>query len=286
MDTLFHYCSSATFASIISRKSIWLSSLSLSNDTMEGRLVAKTFDRLLAQAPVSSEEADNIRRSFEFTEGMCDGLGFCMSEKPDLLSQWRGYADDGYGFSIGFNKAYLEELRQSFKIGDSTFRLLKVLYRQEDHDAALKPTYEKIKELIDAGGLRFPQFGLINWPGELEVQKKTDEHKKSLHKLWAHSAGIVFGEAHKLKSDAFAEEAEWRLVSLLLGEVDDEALFRPVRDRLVPYREFDLKVLPTRAISEVYVGPKNITPVSVIVKFLRLNGFIDVAVKRSSATYR
>lgn len=285
MDTLFHYCSSATFASIISRKAIWLSSLSLSNDTMEGRLVT-TLDRLLSQLTVDSEEIDQIRQSFQYAEEMCDGLGFCLSEKPDLLSQWRGYADDGQGFSIGLNVKYLEDLGRSRSADESGFRLKKVLYKQDEHEEALKPGYEKIKGLIDSGGLKFPKYGLINMPGEDELKRRTDEHNRSLQTLWIHAAGTMFMEAHRLKSEAFSEEAEWRLVSYLISDGDDPALFRSVGNRLVPYREFELKTLATPSIAEVYVGPKNITPDLFIQKFLRASGFTDVVVKRSSATYR
>ena len=34
---------------------------------------------------------------------------FCLSEEGDLLSQWRGYGDDGRGFSIGFDEIILKE---------------------------------------------------------------------------------------------------------------------------------------------------------------------------------
>ena len=33
---------------------------------------------------------------------------FCLSEEKDLLSQWRGYADDGKGIFIGFNGEFLD----------------------------------------------------------------------------------------------------------------------------------------------------------------------------------
>ena len=40
---------------------------------------------------------------------------FCFSESKDKLSQWRGYAQDGKGIAIGFNKDVLEELNQISK---------------------------------------------------------------------------------------------------------------------------------------------------------------------------
>ena len=55
-DTLYHYCPVATFASIIKNDSIWLSSLSLSNDYMEGKLAKETFDRLLRQSGIIAND--------------------------------------------------------------------------------------------------------------------------------------------------------------------------------------------------------------------------------------
>lgn len=285
METLFHYCSSSTFASIVSGRSIRLSSLSLSNDTMEGRLVAQTFERLLSQANQDPEEMENIRRAIQFAGEIFDGLGFCLSERPDLLSQWRGYADDGQGFSIGFNKAYLVELTKSREANEHSSRLDKVLYEPAEHETALRPRYGEIRELIDSGKLKMPKFGLINWPGEEEMKRIGDQHSESLNTLFLRAV-MTYPAAYILKSKAFAEEAEWRLVSYLSRVTDDSALFRSVGNRLVPYREFSLKQLVNKSIAEVYVGPKNITPDFVIQKFLALNGFPNVSVKRSAATYR
>lgn len=36
-----------------------------------------------------------------------EGLGFCLSERGDLLSQWRGYAAQGRGVSIAFRPIFL-----------------------------------------------------------------------------------------------------------------------------------------------------------------------------------
>jgi hypothetical protein len=252
---------------------------------MEGRLVAQTFERLLSQETLDPEEMENIRKALRFAEEVVDGLGFCMSESPDLLSQWRGYADDGQGFSIGFNSDYLVELTKSREGNEDRSSLGKVLYEPTEHETALRPRYQEIKELIDSGRLKMPRFGLISWPGEEEVKRMGDQHSKSLNNLFLRAV-MTYPAAYMLKSKAFAEEAEWRLVSYLSRVTDDSAMFRAVGNRLVPYREFKLKQLMNKSIAEVYVGPKNITPDFVIEKFLALNGFPDVSVKRSAATYR
>ena len=44
-----------------------------------------------------------------FYDGEFFDFVVCFSEMPDVLSQWRGYADDGKGCCIGFSKTQLEQ---------------------------------------------------------------------------------------------------------------------------------------------------------------------------------
>src|SRR5262245_38942533 len=83
MDILYHYCSTASFHAITQSHSLWLSALSLSNDTMEGKLVASAIARL---AKKDSLDPDTIRRlqdSIGVLEQIMEGLGFCLSEDGD-----------------------------------------------------------------------------------------------------------------------------------------------------------------------------------------------------------
>lgn len=252
---------------------------------MEGRLVTHTFEKFLARDSIGAEEALNIRAAIQFAEEIFDGLGFCLSEKPDLLSQWRGYANDGQGFSIGFSKTYFDELAKARDPGEHGFRLCKVLYDTEEHEAALKPTYDSITELVASGNLKKPKLGLLNPLNEEQTNQLHAQHQDAIHRLWARAAK-TFASAHVLKNKAFSEEAEWRLISYLSKEPDDIASFRASGNRLIPYRELKLKQLAVKSIDEVYIGPKNITPHHVVEKFLALNGFPEVSVKRSEASYR
>lgn len=284
MPRLFHYCASSSFASIISGRSIWLSSLSLSNDTLEGRLIIQIFEELLSQSKIGDDEKTEIRRALKFAEEIFDDLGFCLSNEPDILSQWRGYADDGQGFSIGFSRAYLEKLVHTKKEGTPEIRLSKVLYEENEHVAALKPTFDAIKELADAGRLRKP--GLLCADPEELIEKRQHEFLATIRSLMINTANTFLENAHQLKSSAFSEEAEWRLISPLARNLKDSASFRALGNRLMPYREIKLKQMDIEPIAEVYIGPKNITPNYVVEKFLDQNGFRGVVVKRSRASYR
>lgn len=203
MDTLFHYCSSSTFASIISRKSIWLSSLSLSNDTMEGRLVKHTFEKFLSRSVMNASQKEVIREAIRFVEENFDGLGFCLSEESDLLSQWRGYADDGHGFSIGFTKEYFEKLAKRIGNNVTGFTLEKVLYDREEHEAALKPTYDEIKKLSDSGKLNRKPSGLMQVSKTEDDEIREDKDLQATTKVLFSKMVMTFKQRYTLKNEAF-----------------------------------------------------------------------------------
>ena len=99
-ELMYHYCSTRAFCEIVNSKTIWLSDLRATNDRMEGRWA----DSLLSLPdgvpciekvrPVFSLERHWAFRSATYVA--------CFSLGHDLLSQWRGYADDGKGVAVGF----------------------------------------------------------------------------------------------------------------------------------------------------------------------------------------
>lgn len=287
MDVLYHYCSTDAFHSIVETHSIWLSSLSLANDTMEGKLVAEVVARLAAGDGLDPAASHNLQVMVGFFEHMLDGLGFCLSEEGDLLSQWRGYAADATGTSIGFSRQYLDWLAEQTK-GKNTagFTLLKVQYDPQAHETEVAPTYKEAKRLIDAGAFRSSGIRMILDPRTDEQVEQERKETDKLYKTLSFTMLTLFGKLFLLKSPGFREEKEWRLLSYLVRGGQDTSFHRPVRDRLVPYRSYKLIEPERQPIAEVILGPKHLSPIKVIEDFLKQNGFGSVPVKRSEATYR
>lgn len=105
-DTLYHYCSSATLLSIL-KGVFWLTDLKQSNDSAEG-LHADEMYRYAMTFPLSNfiHPAEKLFRQY-FISGLIETravLGMCFSNSRDLLSQWRGYGDDGRGACIAFKR--------------------------------------------------------------------------------------------------------------------------------------------------------------------------------------
>lgn len=288
MDTLYHYCSTETFLAIAESKSIRLSSLSLSNDTDEGKLVARVFSRMAEQDALGPRDTEQLKAKLNLLEELSDGLGFCLSEDGDLLSQWRGYAADATGVAIGFSRSYLEWLQdrrplpQDPPIQALKFRLKQVVYETEQHEATLRPTYEQVKKLIEQGAYRNTALGIL---AERPSKEDAINQAKLREELTA-SVLDLFPHLYVLKSPAFREEKEWRLISHLLWGRQDSSAFRDTRDRLIPFRAYELLELDRKPISRVILGPKHLTPPKVVQKCLEMAGYGRVKVVRSEASYR
>ncbi len=291
MDAIYHYCSNDTFLKIITGSSIHLSSLSISNDRMEGKLVID----LMKEWASKNINPEPLRRDFlmlvENINSRYDGLGFCLSEEGDLLSQWRGYADDGKGISIGFSKDYLESIANKSLPGIfPEIRLHKIEYDSKKQSDLLQSICENIKGRIDAGALEGEGLQPIQ---STEASPDTSGggtgtyYKDHLFDLFnaIHSLDKVM---FALKKDGFSEEKESRLISPYnIPKHISECSFRIGKHGIVPYSAVELiKNDKDGRISEVIVGPKNPTPKHVIEGVLKANGFDNTEVKDSTLSYR
>lgn len=285
MANLYHYCPASSFLSIIQHKSIWLSSLTLSNDSMEGKLLKNTFLSLFNNQDHSWEVIQRIETSINAINELIDGLGFCLSKEGDLLSQWRGYASDGEGFSIGFSENYLKALEKGFESEETGFKLLRVLYKLEEHRKSLLPIFKEIKHTIETTEISPPKMSFKNIanPEIYKIQKT--EYDKSLSVIREKTLKIL-PQLFALKHPAFSEEKEFRLVSHLIKDSEEICQFHVVNNKIVPHKEFKLIDLGNDPIQEVIIGPKNQTPDYLIERLLSTNGFNNFTIKRSDATYR
>lgn len=287
-DTLYHYCTTEAFHAIVDSRSVRLSSMSLSNDFQEGRLVSQTVESLAMRDGLTTAQRANIAQDIARYERSVDGLAFCLSEHGDLLSQWRGYAGNATGLSIGFSTQRLLELvdlhmqdaTRDPPADDSFFiNLHRARYSNEEHAEEVRPIYEQARFFVTGGTDE-------RWaiPPELpeELRSRGVEQPDSL----ARALLYMFYKLFLLKSEAFRAEDEWRLISYSLRGVSDRTDFRPAGTKLVPYRSVNLSRI-RGAITSVITGPKHETPVHVLRKFLHQSGFgPPVTVEQSRVSYR
>lgn len=268
-DFLTYYCSEHVFLSFLQHKQLWLTSLSQSNDSSEGLWMRdhwlnsflKIKDtaeiwRLKSGAEICIEQACKERAA----------LGVCFSEEEDLLSQWRGYADDGRGFAITFDQDKLKHVAQDN--ADNKLELTKVAYGDQDHD--------KINEincmLTDTFREDINSFAGANGFAGLRVNlERRQEYEDAARSLFT------------VKNGAFHEEKEWRLFTYGTLSSFEGVKLRGTGNALSPYLP---ATIPTDAVARVTLGPVNKTPEHVLEFALESNGFNDATVKQSRASYR
>jgi hypothetical protein len=276
---LYHYCPTDSFFSIVEHKSIWLTSLSQSNDYMEGRLASQVTARLAQRENLNTAQLKQVQDLIRQIEDSRDGLGFCLSEEPDLLSQWRGYASDGTGVSIGFSTDYLNWLAESANGKSSRLTLEKVVYDTASHDSLAEPAYQLAKQFYEELSNKPIRVDKSLW-GDLQLILEM------VPKLLTIETQQLFKALYLLKAETFREELEWRLISNRWNNFPKVCSYRLRNNMIAPYLSIELSELNRIPIVEVILGPKHQPPINVVKQFLNHNGFGNVKVTQSATTYR
>lgn len=117
----------------------------------------------------------------------------CFSENGDLLSQWRGYANDAKGISIGFNK----DILQTFDTGGYNYHFKKVIYKSQDQLFYIK---NYLGELLHSYEL-----------AEFDSPDSVDNVLNAFFQDLALRISTIRNDSPQFKNNAFQEEKEWRL---------------------------------------------------------------------------
>jgi hypothetical protein len=236
---LYHYTTADGARGIVESQTIWGSDARYLNDSGELTYIDKVV--ATAASELRPQYAEGVAADFldGATMGLFGASGdrvyvVCFCAHGDQLSQWRGYPRDGRGFALGFDA-------QTVK-GAAPLLLRKVLYDER----------EQVREVRDV---------LVFFCDWLSSVVPDDAWRTSLCSLALLEAGHVLAEClFSFKHQAFSEEAEWRLVQVSRGELDDAVQIRTGPFGLVPYIEMRPtwhlpRISPLLPIADVVVGP-------------------------------
>ena len=253
-EHLYHYTSINGLEGILTSRSLWASQIHFLNDTQEFRYSVDILKRVLSQLrkeypvpvlpalgppPLPSDPKllpGFFYRSVE--EFLLSDLFvktpiciFSLSERGDLLSQWRGYCPPGGGYSIGFSS---ELLIQFLKTQD--LHIERCLYDEKEQEAIVKQIITEAGEIALKGFVDRPQ----------EFEKTTKECLINLFMDFSQVAAI-------LKHPSFYEECEWRIVS---GLIENRHMsFRVAKSMLIPYFLISFKGIEAFPIDKIIIGP-------------------------------
>ncbi len=271
-DIMYHYCSTSAFLKIVESRTLWLSDFRTTNDKMEGRWADRLFsipdgipykDKIL---PALSVERHSAFRSPTYVA--------CLSLEGDLLSQWRGYANNGQGVAIGL-RADLVPDRPPVDLGrlfeEFEFTAVDVLYDGQAQRAALEELIAKYVERCQG-------------KSEKECEPMIQAMLFELDHLRASMKSSGFSEERERRIIFKPYRLQWNQGRMLKGTKKQmELRVRATSDRIVEYFEYSL---PSDAIKEVVLGPKNESEDDAVSLLLRSNEFQSVKVSRSAVSYR
>lgn len=268
-DIWYHYCSANSFMSIIKNKTLRFCDLRHMNDKKELSYAEELFFKMLDVSELSFQQKETVKIVLKFMRERIVLLSMSFSKERDLLSQWRGYADNAQGFCIGFNA-------QSF-VGLPA-HLHKVEYDTEQQKRLIQNAISTIKSL--------------------NVEKLDQKNATTIAELLELFSII--------KHYSFFEEQEYRLVCALFVDEDNgkglfsldadkeiyKNLLRPIDFRLVnnvpsPFVDVCFQSESEKnVIRQIIIGPKNSSTRVDLKLFLTTNGVYDVEVSNSVSTYR
>jgi Protein of unknown function (DUF2971) len=269
---LCHYTTLQGAIGIITGRDLWLTNSRYSNDNEEMNYGHRLVDAVLEELYTETSPGDTARLAWlsklrtQIQTARGDRVYICcFCEDGNLLSQWRGYAEDGGGVSIEFDANGF----QQFTGPDSPhglMRLWKVFYNPEQQRKI-------IRQSID-----YPY-----WP----VANENDRIPFIVDALQFF--------VPTFKDAGFREERERRLIFTPHRGVLPKPHYRTRRGMLVPYFSLrDLSVTGGSAETiqipicrvEVGPGPHKALNVESIGMMLSTHGYAGVEVNASPIPYR
>lgn len=248
---LYHYCNIDSFMGILKNKTIFLSQVSTMNDLTEYkwlREIAKAkrkqrYDQL-NDGHLFENERTSLERLYteiairQFSDDPPDPYCACFSKKGDVLSQWRAYADQGRGFSIGFDARNIPEEWDRNTHGNF-HSIGPVRYSKDWHEHIVELAFLDLENDLDEK--------------KIDQRYFKDRAEKFMNEVLYH--------AIYCKNQAFEEEDEVRAVLERPSYDNCPATAPGVRSRgsqLIHYLTMPLERLfgPT-PFAQIYIGPMN-----------------------------
>jgi hypothetical protein len=239
-ELLWHYTGAEGLLGIVSEGQFRATDVFFFNDSSEVHYTLELIERALPEVrsvldpgPATQvldgiiEQIGALRRSPEFPYRM---YAVCFCEEPDLLSQWRGYGALGGGFALGFSYQAMVDCISKTELGVS-----RIWYDPADQSQLIRETVVCACKTL------------------LRVSAKV-EQRRNIRDLARQAASYAFKIlciiAVSLKSPAFREEREWRVIDY--ASLERTASFLVRRGIVVPYVSLSL---PLSALRRVQIGP-------------------------------
>jgi hypothetical protein len=282
-EVLYHYTTAKGLLGILESNVLWAGDLSYMNDFSEFKYAENLIENELKKAiEISMPELLKESRYLVLTQpfsnarrlNIYSAYSFCFCQEGDQLSQWRGYAQKGTGYSLGFDA---KQIQLTLKESKNPAHLGKIIYKPEEQKDQVAPFIRKYVDHICTITKSYPSIDI-------------DQIKEIYTDFFTSAFAAVFF----FKDPAFFEEKEWRTVSLKFSSELEEVHFRETQGTVVPYIELTVPALKPDnknnrlPIVEIIQGP--LVDPALGEKSLKLllqkYGYGDVVIRRSRVPLR
>jgi hypothetical protein len=243
-NKLYHYTNLNGLIGIIENSEIWLSNMYFLNDKNEFelglRFVIEQLEAYKGGFSVLKPTKyfiEALEKAIDFIKEKDSPYILSMTTNNDLLSQWRGYTNNGVGVNIGFSNNFFEE---------NKLKVYKCIYE-----------VEKQKEIVNHI-LTQSIFMFIGIADSQGIFKDSEKIELSKYDNAVSIAGKYFIDrtmffCSLIKDKSFVEEDEWRL---LLFDDKSEINFLNKGNYFKPYKKIKIDNL-NDTINEVMMGPNS-----------------------------
>lgn len=274
-STIYHYCSIDTLTAILQYKTLRLTDITKSNDSAELTWITN-YINLTFNAAFRAERSKkfhaaidedlwgkivkhSVKDWFDTNYRLYSFYVMCFSTEDDLLSQWRGYADDAAGVSIGFN---VKALQKVIAGRESVLSLNKVIYNKNSQRSVVRVIandfIKNLKSDINIGRFDDLKDSLIksSLTFDKNLRIKVPDRNfttVALHHYFNGPFNNLFDKAVIVKNPFFREEKEYRICYRfmeVLKDADKYAFnesgnivlsnnYEPSNDTINAYGEFE-----------------------------------------------
>jgi Protein of unknown function (DUF2971) len=270
---LYHYTDLNALISIIGEHDLWLTHSRYSNDEHEMehgyKISLDVIKRKKEKNPLDITRQYYDRVEEYLKKPPQDVFICCFCKEDNLLSQWRGYGENGAGVSIGFDPLGFTRFTGPDMPLDEygLMRLWQVYYNDDEK----KEIVEQALDLIP------------------EIHRNESEEE-----IARQTAAAIHFFLPTFKDHDFEEECERRLIFTPSMNCIAKPRYRYHRQMLVPYYSLKSLIDPNNSsltilpVKSIMVGPgsrKEINSES-IEMLLHNNGYTEVKVNVSDTPYR
>lgn len=239
--TVYHYTDAAGLFGMLATDKIWLTDYRFLNDRTEFTHTKGLLKSILEETKKDPKRSAmhhdfvDLVEKYQSRDTNEDAFVFSLSEESDDLSQWRGYAREGLGFTIGFDA---QKIYDFVTHSTDNYSFCGVDYVTASQVSALERSM-----------------------AEFEAMLFSDEfqHQRDIKKLISLGAQnfdwVATNRASRNKHSSFAAEKEWRIVRYVAKKAA-EIKVRVSGARLIPYVEIGVQPPGTKLpITKIGIGP-------------------------------